>query len=74
MFKGPNGLCGMPRVPVRTFSMHGGAGAILSVGLLKSIKFEDFEACVTTTYTTGSPSASESALKAMQRVSTQLGI
>ena len=53
MFKGPRGLCGIPRTPVRTYSVHGGAGAILSVGLLRSIQFQDFEACVTTTYTTG---------------------
>ena len=43
----------MPRVPTHTFSMHGGAGAILSVGLMKRIPFDWFEDCVTTTYTTG---------------------
>ena len=53
LFKGSRGLCGMPRIPIRLYSMHGGAGAILSAGLLKNISFEDFEDCVTTTYTTG---------------------
>lgn len=43
----------MPRVPTHTFSMHGGAGAILSVGLLRQIPLAWFEDCVTTTYTTG---------------------
>lgn len=33
--------------------MHGGAGAILSVGLLRRIPLAWFEDCVTTTYTTG---------------------
>ena len=53
LFKGARGRCGMPRVPTHTFSMHGGAGAILSVGLMKRIPFDWFEDCVTTTYTTG---------------------
>lgn len=43
---GPRGACGIPRVPIRTFSMHGGAGAILSVGLLRRISLERFEDCV----------------------------
>ena len=43
----------MPRTPTHTFSMHGGAGAILSVGLLRQIPLCWFEDCVTTTYTTG---------------------
>ncbi len=43
----------MPRTPTHTFSMHGGAGAILSVGLMRQIPRAWFEDCVTTTYTTG---------------------
>lgn len=43
----------MPRVPVKTYSMHGGAGAILSAGLLQALSFEAFEDCVLSTYTTG---------------------
>ena len=53
LFKGARGRCGMPRTPTHTFSMHGGAGAILSVGLLRQIPLAWFEDCVTTTYTTG---------------------
>lgn len=53
LFKGARGKCGMPRTPTHTFSMHGGAGAILSVGLLRQIPRAWFEDCVTTTYTTG---------------------
>ena len=52
-FQGPQGQCGVPRVPVRTYSMHGGAGALLSIGLFKAIPFQQFEDCVTTTYSTG---------------------
>jgi hypothetical protein len=33
--------------------MHGGAGALLSIGLMRAINFEAFEDCVTTTYSTG---------------------
>ena len=43
---GPRGGCGIPRVPIRTYSMHGGAGAILSVGLLRAISLESFQDCV----------------------------
>ena len=53
LFKGARGRCGMPRTPTHTFSMHGGAGAILSVGLMRQIPLAWFEDCVTTTYTTG---------------------
>lgn len=52
-FQGPQGQCGVPRVPIRTYSMHGGAGALISIGLLKAIPFQQFEDCVTTTYSTG---------------------
>ncbi len=53
LFKGARGRCGQPRVPTHTYSMHGGAGAILSVGLLRRIPLGWFEDCVTTTYSTG---------------------
>ena len=53
LFKGARNGCGMPRVPTHTLSMHGGAGAILSVGLLRRVPLEWFEDCVSTTYTTG---------------------
>ena len=50
---GPRGVCGIPRAPIRTFSMHGGAGAILSLGLLKALSLEHFEDCVYSSYSTG---------------------
>ena len=53
LFQAPRGACGIPRVPVATYSMHGGAGALLSVGLLRAIDFGGFEDCVATTYSTG---------------------
>ena len=31
---------------MRTFSMHGGAGALLSVGLLRAVRYERFARCV----------------------------
>lgn len=43
----------MPRVPVRTYSMHGGAGAVLSIGLMRALPLEAFEDCVHHTYSTG---------------------
>ena len=53
LFKGPRGQCGMPRVPTHTYSVHGGAGAVLSVGLLRRIPLDWFEDCVTSAYSTG---------------------
>lgn len=53
LFQAPRGPCGIPRVPIATYSMHGGAGALLSIGLLRAIDFEAFEDCVLTTYSTG---------------------
>lgn len=43
----------MPTDPIRGYGMHGGAGAILSVGLLRALNLEAFEECVLTLYTTG---------------------
>ena len=43
----------MPRVPIRSFSMHGGAGAVLSIGLMRAISLEWFEDCVHNAYSTG---------------------
>lgn len=43
----------MPRVPIRTFSMHGGAGAAMSIGLMRAISLEWFEDCVHNQFSTG---------------------
>lgn len=51
--KGPNGGCPVPTSPIRTYSMHGGAGGVLSIGLLRAIDPDRFEECVLNSYSTG---------------------
>jgi len=48
-----NEFCDIPRAPVSTFSMHGGAGGIMSVGLLRAVSFDFMEMCVKSLYSTG---------------------
>ena len=48
-----NQFCDIPRAPVSTFSMHGGAGGIMSVGLLRAVSFDFMEMCVKSLYSTG---------------------
>lgn len=48
-----NEFCDIPRAPVSTFSMHGGAGGIMSVGLMRSVSFDFMEMCVKSLYSTG---------------------
>ncbi len=43
----------MSRVPARTFSMHGGAGALISVGLLRSVSYDHMHRCVHGAYSSG---------------------
>ncbi|DBA89858.1 TPA: hypothetical protein ACH3X2_004716 [Trebouxia sp. C0005] len=38
--------CNVPRHGSRTYSMHGGAGTIISIGLLRKISFEWMETCL----------------------------
>lgn len=38
--------CSIPRHGVRTYSIHGGAGAIISIGLMKAISYEWMEECL----------------------------
>ncbi len=45
--------CNMPRVPRTTYSMHGGAGAVISVGLLRQISLNWMEGCVQSLTSTG---------------------
>ena len=45
----------MPRVPFRSYSFHGGAGAILSVGLLNAVNYIGLEMCVHATKAPGQP-------------------
>lgn len=48
-----NEHCDIPRAPATTFSMHGGAGAVLSVGLLREVSLEFMEACSLSLQSTG---------------------
>lgn len=48
-----NEFCDIPRAPVSTFSMHGGAGGIMSVGLMRAVSFDFMEMCVKSLYSTG---------------------
>ncbi|EIE25857.1 hypothetical protein COCSUDRAFT_46409 [Coccomyxa subellipsoidea C-169] len=49
----PPKACGVPRVPARTYSMHGGAGALISVGLLRSVSYDHMHRCVHGAYSSG---------------------
>eukprot|EP00891_Asterochloris_glomerata_P003450 jgi/Astpho2/3450/Aster-07048 len=53
---GFNAWCDMPRVPFRSYSFHGGAGAILSVGLLNAVNYTELEMCVHATKAPGGDS------------------
>lgn len=48
-----NKWCDVPRAPAQTYSMHGGAGSLLSVALLRNISWDWMEECVTRSYSTG---------------------
>ncbi|KAK9811263.1 hypothetical protein WJX72_000828 [[Myrmecia] bisecta] len=48
-----NSQCDMPRAPARIFSLHGGAGAVISIGLLKAVGLPFMEKCVKSLYSTG---------------------
>ena len=41
------------RVPARTYSMHGGAGALISVGLLRQVPYEHMHKCIQEAYSSG---------------------
>ncbi|KAK9807756.1 hypothetical protein WJX72_008195 [[Myrmecia] bisecta] len=53
IFNLPPKPCSIPRAPERFYSMHGGAGAILSVGLLRKVNWTSMENCVLSLYSTG---------------------
>lgn len=48
-----NKYCDMPRLPHHMYSMHGGAGALMSIGLMRKVGWEVVEACVQKTFSTG---------------------
>lgn len=43
----------MPKAPAMTYSMHGGAGALVSVGMLSNITWDWMHECVMRSYSTG---------------------
>lgn len=43
----------MCRVPARTYSMHGGAGALISIGLFRQVPYEDVHKCIQQAYSSG---------------------
>lgn len=48
-----NRFCDMPRAPFTVYSMHGGAGGIMSIGLMRSVSFDWMEKCTKSLYSTG---------------------
>ncbi|DBA95033.1 TPA: hypothetical protein ACH3X1_002549 [Trebouxia sp. C0004] len=48
-----NKYCDMPRLPYHMYSMHGGAGALMSIGLMRKVSWDFVEPCVLKTYSTG---------------------
>ena len=48
-----NEFCDIPRAPVATYSMHGGAGGIMSVGLLRAVSLNFMDMCIKSLYSTG---------------------
>ena len=52
--------CDMPRVPARSYSFQGGAGAIISAGLLHKVDADELERCVKGLKAPGRPAACQS--------------
>ena len=48
-----NKYCDMPRLPYHMYSMHGGAGALMSIGLMRKVGWDFAEPCVLKTFSTG---------------------
>ena len=48
-----NQYCDVPKAPMSTYSMHGGAGGIVSVGMLRAVSLDYMEKCVKSLYSTG---------------------
>ena len=48
-----NKYCDVPKAPLSTYSMHGGAGGIISIGMLRAVTLDYMEKCVKSLYSTG---------------------
>jgi hypothetical protein len=54
-----NQFCDMPRHPANTYSMHGGAGGIMSIGLMRRLSLDFMERCTKSIYSTGGGSTAQ---------------
>ena len=48
-----NQYCDVPKAPMSTYSMHGGAGGIISIGMLRAVSLDYMEKCIKSLYSTG---------------------
>lgn len=48
-----NEYCDIPRFPEAIYSMHGGAGGMMSVGLMRAVSLEFMEKCTQSLHSTG---------------------
>ncbi|KAK9848859.1 hypothetical protein WJX84_012447 [Apatococcus fuscideae] len=48
-----NQYCDIPRAPIATYSMHGGAGGIMSIGMMRAVSLDFMEKCIRSLYSTG---------------------
>ena len=48
-----NQYCDVPKAPLSTYSMHGGAGGIMSIGMMRAVTLDYMEKCVKSLYSTG---------------------
>lgn len=51
-----NDYCDIPRAPKMLYSMHGGAGGIMSKGLLDAVPYQFMEQCIRSLFSTGGSS------------------
>jgi len=48
-----NEYCDIPRYPETIYSMHGGAGGIMSIGMMRAVSLEFMEQCTQSLHSTG---------------------
>ena len=64
-----NKYCDMPRLPHHMYSMHGGAGALMSIGLMRKVGWDVAEPCVLKTFSTGACPGPPLLLQLMRQLS-----
>ena len=60
-----NEFCDMPKAPVATYSMHGGAGGIMSIGMMRAVTLDYMEKCVKSLYSTGRQGLTAAAVRVL---------